>query len=118
MNQNFSIRPLALGNDPAESIVIAELRRLNHSVAFHFQQSVLPARATQLIGDELRPIAQRAMNSSRRAKHGGIVYIRPIPFRRRTLGLMRPGLIYLARRPQSAEARDLYSQRFEDNFLH
>src|SRR5688572_12949139 len=94
------------------------MRRLNLAVTFYFQQPVLPSRAAHLICNELRPIAQRAMDGSRRAEHRGVVHFRTILLLWLAVRAMRPGLIYLARRPQSAETRALHPQRPEDNLPH
>src|SRR5262249_34245215 len=93
MIQDLAIPPLAINYEPTQCVIAFEMRRLDLLVAFRFEQALLPARATQLIGDELRPIAQRAMDSPRWAEHGGVVYIRAVLFHRLALRAVRPGLI-------------------------
>src|SRR5215475_7034147 len=58
------------------------------------------------------------MDSPRRAEHCGVIYLGTILFPWLAVRAVRPGLIYLARRPQSAETRALHPQRPEDNLLH
>jgi hypothetical protein len=58
------------------------------------------------------------MDASRRAEHCGVVYLGTILFFRLAVRAMRPGLIYLARRPQSAETRPLHPQRPENDLPH
>src|SRR5215813_4346964 len=58
------------------------------------------------------------MDSSRRANHREIVYIRAVLFLWLAVRVVRPGLIYLARRSQSAETSALHPQRIEDKLPH
>src|SRR5262245_40305866 len=58
------------------------------------------------------------MDSSRWSNHREVVYIRAVLFLWLAVRVVRPGLIYLARRSQSAETSAFHPQRIEDILLH
>src|SRR5688572_26928169 len=116
--EDCAAAPWAFPDGPTEGVVAAGGGSVEDAIGFGFEQGGLAARATQLVGEELRPVLNGAMNAARRSQDGRVVHGRAVSGDRFSLRSVAPGLIDLTGRSGAAEAGAGDAERLEHSRLH
>jgi len=118
MIQHEAATPVLFDDNPPQSVISAEGRRMQGLVGRGLEQRRPAPRAPELVGHELRPILDRAMHTPGRPQGRRVVGRGAIDGYRPAAVQMTPRLVDLAGRTRAAETGARHLQGLEDPLLY
>src|SRR6516162_7652800 len=118
MRKNCASGPFLRGDAPSQSNTVTVRGGVQRLICFRIEQRAFTSFTAQLVRDELRPVADRAVHCGSRSHKLRIVDRLAIFPHRLAVFSVWPWLINFAWRAKTSESAARHSKRIENNLAH